>query len=111
MFVDVIKLSENIMLLLPHGWLQRHQFMLGFTQRSEDKKQFFVSSVTKEMRKCSKTETVSNIEIKTNQSTKQTNQCRSQKIEKLINYFSITNSLIVSCYTAPNTIDGFLSFI
>ena len=36
LFVRVIKLSENIMLLLPQGWQEWHHFDLGFTQRSDD---------------------------------------------------------------------------
>ena len=34
LFVEAIELFENSMLLLPQGWLQGHNFILGSVQRS-----------------------------------------------------------------------------
>ena len=53
----------------------------------------FVSGVIKEKRKSGETEVVSNVKIKTNQSTKQINQL--QNSEKLINHCSTTSSIIL----------------
>ena len=51
--------------------------------------------------KCSETEIVSDVEIKANQSNEQTTQRRSNKSEKLINFPSKANSLIISYDTVP----------